>query len=206
MWWSLNFCRIWSFPSWQHLMSYQDGYWLMRMYTYGKLIVLSHWESKPPVPMISHSLILFWYWANQSLFYPNNADPLTRKWQISLFTSLVGLNQVSNPCVQTPQSTSRRRVLYSPQLHYLHYPDTEQTSLRPILAMPSAKLDSGNNKLCKSLAWLRQDSNPRPSAREANTIYLAYRLSRLTLNWHITYGFIKLTDTETAVQSVFTLS
>ena len=46
--------------------------------------------------LISHSVILSRHWANQSLSYPNNAEHLARKWQVSIFKSLVWLDQGLN--------------------------------------------------------------------------------------------------------------
>ena len=40
-----------------------------------------------------HPDALSWHWANQSLPYPNNAKRLARKWQESIWKSLVWLDQ-----------------------------------------------------------------------------------------------------------------
>ena len=75
----------WSFTSWQHLRSYQDGY-----RPYGDFIVLPHWETRllAPHPNIPFSQIIL------TLFQPvlalsNNAHRLARKQQVSIFKSLV---------------------------------------------------------------------------------------------------------------------
>ena len=36
------------FTSWQHLRSYQDGYWVVTVHTHGNFILLPHWDSKLP--------------------------------------------------------------------------------------------------------------------------------------------------------------
>ena len=46
--------------------------------------------------LISHSVTFSWYWANQSLPYPNNAECLARKRQVSIFKWLVWLEQGLN--------------------------------------------------------------------------------------------------------------
>ena len=40
----------WSFTPWHHLRSYQDGYRLVTVYIHDDIIVLLHWETKPPAP------------------------------------------------------------------------------------------------------------------------------------------------------------
>ena len=73
----------------------------------------AHWHS--------HSVILSWHWANESLPYPNNAEYQARKWQVSIVKSLVRLDPVSK--LQAPDSNPQsldslisqngRRVFYS---------------------------------------------------------------------------------------------
>ena len=41
----------WSFTSWQHLSSYQDGFRLVAVHTHGNLIVLPHWKTGLPEPL-----------------------------------------------------------------------------------------------------------------------------------------------------------
>ena len=43
--------------------------------------------------LISHSFTLSWHWSNKSSPYPNNAEPMAKKWQVSIFKSLVCLDQ-----------------------------------------------------------------------------------------------------------------
>ena len=63
---------------------------------------------------ISHSVALSWHWANQSLHYHNNAEHVARKWQVSIFRSLVWLAQSSNlRGPNSPISQNRKRTLYS---------------------------------------------------------------------------------------------
>ena len=38
------------YTSWQHARSYQGGYRLVTVHTYGNFIVVSHWWTKPPAP------------------------------------------------------------------------------------------------------------------------------------------------------------
>ena len=40
----------WRFTSLQHLMPYQDRYWLLTEHTHDNVIVLPHWEIKPAAP------------------------------------------------------------------------------------------------------------------------------------------------------------
>ena len=42
--------------------------------------------------LLSHSVPLFWHWANQSLTYANNVEHLDKKWQESILKSLVWLD------------------------------------------------------------------------------------------------------------------
>ena len=80
------------------LATCQDGYRILTVHTYGECIVLPHWETRPPAPwhdMISHSVTSSCHWANQSLPYPNNAEHQFRKRQVSIFKSLVWLDQGS---------------------------------------------------------------------------------------------------------------
>ena len=69
-------------------------YHLVTAHTHGVFRVLPHWD----ISTMSHP--------DQSLLYPNNAERLAWKWHISIFTSLVWLNQDSNPWVRTPWSTT----------------------------------------------------------------------------------------------------
>ena len=90
-----------SFISWQHLRSYQDGYRLMTMHMHGIFMVLPHWETR-----LSAALCWHWAnWANQSSPYHNNAEGLARKWHVSIFNSLVWLDQGS---VWIPRSPKPR--------------------------------------------------------------------------------------------------
>ena len=54
--------------------------------------------------IISHLVILSWHWANQSLFYPNNAERLARKQQVSILKSLVSIDQDLNSWLRVTQS------------------------------------------------------------------------------------------------------
>ena len=47
--------------------------------------------------MTSHSVIFSWHWTNHSLPYNDNAGHQVRKRQVSILTSMVLLNQGSNP-------------------------------------------------------------------------------------------------------------
>ena len=54
--------------------------------------------------LISYSVTLSWYWANQPLPYPNNAKHLARKQHVSILKSLVWLNRVWTGEVQITRS------------------------------------------------------------------------------------------------------
>ena len=107
------FSAYWSFTSWQHLRSFNDGYRLVTVCTQCDFIVLPHCEPRPPQPW-SHSVTLCWHWANQSLPHYNNAECLARKQQVSIFKPLVWLDQGSNPGgLNLPISQNRRWTLNS---------------------------------------------------------------------------------------------
>ena len=87
----------WSFMSWQHLRSYQDGCQLVTVNTHGDFIVLLHSETGPQrldIP-ISHNIL--------TLGQPVHA--LTMKRQLSVFESVIWLGQNCNPWIRIPQST-----------------------------------------------------------------------------------------------------
>ena len=64
--------------------------------------------------LISHSVTLSFYWASQCLPYPNNAERLARKWEVSNFKSLLRLDQGSDRLgSDSPISQNVRRTLYS---------------------------------------------------------------------------------------------
>ena len=81
------------FTSWQHLRSHQDRYRLVIVHTHGDFIVLPHWDHD----LLSHLVPLSWHWANQFLPCSNNAKHQARNWQVSIWKSLVWLDQVLNP-------------------------------------------------------------------------------------------------------------
>ena len=56
-----------SFISWQHLRSYQNGYWLVTVHTHGDFIVLPHWETRPSAPRLP---TLSYYPVNQPISLP----------------------------------------------------------------------------------------------------------------------------------------
>ena len=57
--------------------------------------------------LISHSVTLSWYWANQSLLRPNNAKHLARKQQVSSFY-VIGLIQPGFKPMRSPNLTTSR--------------------------------------------------------------------------------------------------
>ena len=70
--------------------------------THGNFIVLPHREpGHQHDDRISHLFILSWRQANQSLPYPNNAEHLARKWQVSNWFD-------SNPWGSNPWSAKRK--------------------------------------------------------------------------------------------------
>ena len=76
--------------------------------THGKFIVLPHWETgHQHHDLISHSVTLSWHWSNQSIPYPNNAEHLARKWQVSIL-KVIGFTQ---PSVWTHDLRHARPVL-----------------------------------------------------------------------------------------------
>ena len=96
------------FTSWQHLRSYQYGYWLGTVHTYSSFIVLP--TGRPDCQHyapLSHSVTLFWIWTNQSLPYPNHFEHLARKRQVYIVMSLVWLDQGSNLWFQSPDLPKR---------------------------------------------------------------------------------------------------
>ena len=79
-------------------------------------IVLPNCETRPPAPWPDIHIIvtLSWCWPNQPLLYPNNAECLTGKQQVSIIKSLVWFDQGSNPWgSDSPISQSGRWMLYS---------------------------------------------------------------------------------------------
>ena len=78
------------FTSQQHLWSYQYGYRLVTLRIHDDFIVQHH-------DLISHSVKLSWYWANQSLPYPSNAKHLARKGQGSIWCHCFDSTMGSNP-------------------------------------------------------------------------------------------------------------
>ena len=83
-----------SFMTWQNQRSYQDVYRLLPVGTHGDFIVLPHWNIRPQAPW--PNITLSWHWAIRSLPYPNNAERLARRWQVSIFKSLVWFDHGSN--------------------------------------------------------------------------------------------------------------
>ena len=73
----------WSFTSWRHLRSHQDGNRHVTTPAHDDFIVPPHWETSA----------MTWY-PTQSHF---NAEHLGRKWQVDILKSLLWLNMVSNP-------------------------------------------------------------------------------------------------------------
>ena len=62
--------------------------------------------------LLSHSVTLSWYWANQPLSYPNNVECLVRMWKVSILKYLIWFDQGSNPrCPNLPISQNWRRTL-----------------------------------------------------------------------------------------------
>ena len=59
--------------------------------------MLAHWNNSLRVDMLVYSDTLFWFWANQSLFFLLNAACLTEKQQIPILSSLVWPDRGSNP-------------------------------------------------------------------------------------------------------------
>ena len=53
------------------------------------------WRLYSASSLISHLATLSGLWANQSLPYPNNAEGLAKRWQVSILKSLVWLDQNS---------------------------------------------------------------------------------------------------------------
>ena len=90
------------------LRSYQDGYWLVTVRIHGDVgcPTGSGTPSCQQRDLISHAVTLSWHWAHQSFPCPNNAEHLTRKWQVSNVKSLVGFDQGLNLWVWIPWSTN----------------------------------------------------------------------------------------------------
>ena len=91
------------------------------MCTHDNFIVLPSWETRhlgpgPDIPLVT----LSWHWANESLLYPNNAERMTKKGQAYIFTSLVLVDQGSNPWVRSPQSTKNGRKTLNSFGHCCH--------------------------------------------------------------------------------------
>ena len=99
----------WSFQSWQNLRSYQDrvptcaNAHAWRLYSAATL-------GDQTTSTISHSFTLSWHWANQSLSYPNNAERLDRKREVSIFESLAWLKQGLNPMIYQKQETDNQLI------------------------------------------------------------------------------------------------
>ena len=82
------------------------GYRLVTVGTRGDFIVLPN--GKPGHQhhdLISHSVTVSWHRTNKSLPYPNNAKCQARKWQVSIFKSLIWLDQGLNIWVWISRST-----------------------------------------------------------------------------------------------------
>ena len=120
-WFNYILCRLfWEFfSSLQHLRSYQDVY---RLCTHGNFIVLPTGKSGHQYhDLISHSVTLSWYWTNQSLPYPNNAEHQDKERQVSMLKSLVWFDQGLKPhgpdlnlwSSDSPIPQNGRRMVYS---------------------------------------------------------------------------------------------
>ena len=46
----------WSFKSWQHLRSHQDGHRFVTSSPHGEFMGLPHWETRPPAPWPNYSI------------------------------------------------------------------------------------------------------------------------------------------------------
>ena len=86
---------------------------------------------------ISHPGALSWHWANQPIPYPNNAERLNRKQQVSIFKSLVWLDQGSNPWVWIcrPPKT-RNRCLTQSAIPSGQIKLSSEAKIIPILSYP----------------------------------------------------------------------
>ena len=62
--------------------------WSQLKCTLKAALVSHHYD---PIP---NSVTLSWHWANQSLPYTNNAEGLTRKWQVSIISHWLDLTPV----------------------------------------------------------------------------------------------------------------
>ena len=97
IYWQQQVNSCWCFTPLQHLRLCQIEYQLVTVHTHGDSTVMAtgkseHWHHVP----ISHSITLSWYWANQSLPYPNNAECQARTRNYQFCKSLVWLNQELN--------------------------------------------------------------------------------------------------------------
>ena len=82
----------WSFMSWQHLRSDQDVYCLDTVCTHGCCPTGGTPAPGPHIP-----LTLSWPRVIQFLSYPNKADHITRKWQVSNWSNWFDSTRVWTP-------------------------------------------------------------------------------------------------------------
>ena len=79
------------------MRSYQDGHWLMTMYSIWWLYIAARTEWGEATSTMTWYSIQSYYTDNQFLFYPTNAEHLARKWQVLMSKTLVWLDHGSNP-------------------------------------------------------------------------------------------------------------
>ena len=105
---------------------------------------------------MTHSVTLSWHWANESLPYPNNAECLARKWQVSILKSLVSLTSGWNPegsdslVSQNGKLTFYSLATPSDRKPQSRYPDLSDPSSHPGQWCTRNKAPPGNKM---SVSW-----------------------------------------------------
>ena len=134
------FC-CYSFMSWQHLMPYHQGYWLVTYYAHGVFIV-PHlvWLLRFYV-LTTSKIIAGWL---------PTCDSAHSRW-------LYSAAPLGDPVITITQFLTQS-----------HYPETELTSPCPsLVVLPSPRLGSDVYQFCRSLVWPDQEYNSRPSIWKA---------------------------------------
>ena len=102
-----------------------------------------------------------------TLIYFHSANSIIHWLSKSLYIQqLISTSEITTYTHLYYHDVSRHHATHS------HYPDTEPTSLCPILLMPSDRLGSDKYEFDKSLVWLDQEPNSWSPACKASTLLI----------------------------------
>ena len=122
--------------------------------------------------LISHSVTLSWHWANDSLPDLNNVECLARKWQVSIFKSLVCLDHGLNlRCSDSPISQIGRWRSTHSAIPSWREEDKKKTSVGIVLfTWTTARLEVSANSKCQPSDYSILNSSVRRSLMSQCTI------------------------------------